>query len=254
MSAMRNCPHRNEAFAEALATRIVPCLNRSCCRRDVHVLEMGSGHWLEPAPASGSGPAARAFHCAAVVGGAMFIFGGHVYVKEKKGLQKFDDLWRLNTVGHEAGRKSALPLNILCCPQKLRSSDLHWLAATACVPPHRPQVQIWCSLTGCWVNTREQCSCNAAQTHGCSQESWEWRLVTTSGDAKPVARDFAKLAELPGGQLLLFGGLDASERRLDDAWVLDTARWLLLPCPPCVSACSNNNHERGTGTRLSSAL
>jgi len=55
--------------------------------------------------------------------------------------------------------------------------------------------------------------------------------VTTSGDTKPAARDFAKLAELPGGQLLLFGGLDSSERRLDDAWVLDTARWLLLPCP-----------------------
>ena len=62
------------------------------------MLEMGSGHWLEPAPASGSGPPARAFHCAAVVGGAMIIFGGHVYVKEKKGLQKFDDVWRLDTV------------------------------------------------------------------------------------------------------------------------------------------------------------
>ena len=43
-----------------------------------------------------------------------------------------------------------------------------------------------------------------------------------------MARDFAKLTELPSGQLLLFGGLDASERRLDDTWVLDTAR-----LPPC---------------------
>ena len=72
--------------------------------RDVHVLEMGSGHWLEPAPASGSGPPARAFHCAAVVGGAMYIFGGHVYVREKKGLQKFDDLWRLDTASRQSLR------------------------------------------------------------------------------------------------------------------------------------------------------
>ncbi len=49
-------------------------------------------------------------------------------------------------------------------------------------------------------------------------------MLQTKGDARPVARDFAKLAELTSGQLLLFGGLDASERRLDDTWVLDTAR------------------------------
>lgn len=62
------------------------------------MLEMGTGHWNEPMSASGLGPAARAFHCAASVGSHLYLFGGHVYVKEKKGLHKFDDLWELDTV------------------------------------------------------------------------------------------------------------------------------------------------------------
>lgn len=62
------------------------------------MLEMGTGHWLEPVPASRSGPDARAFHCAATMGARIYLFGGHVYVKEKKGLHKFDDLWTLDTV------------------------------------------------------------------------------------------------------------------------------------------------------------
>jgi Galactose oxidase, central domain len=43
------------------------------------------------------------------------------------------------------------------------------------------------------------------------------------GGVRPPARDFAKLTALPGGRLLLFGGLDASEKRLDDAWLFDAA-------------------------------
>jgi Galactose oxidase, central domain len=43
------------------------------------------------------------------------------------------------------------------------------------------------------------------------------------GGVRPSARDFAKLAALPGGRLLLFGGLDAAEKRLDDAWLFDAA-------------------------------
>lgn len=61
-------------------------------------MEASDAHWLRPSPASGSGPAARAFHCAAAVGRTLYIHGGHVYVKEKKGLHKFDDLWSLDTV------------------------------------------------------------------------------------------------------------------------------------------------------------
>lgn len=61
-------------------------------------MEVGDCHWLRPAPASGSGPAARAFHAAVAVRRTLYIHGGHVYVKEKKGLHKFDDLWALDTV------------------------------------------------------------------------------------------------------------------------------------------------------------
>lgn len=52
------------------------------------------------------------------------------------------------------------------------------------------------------------------------QDSWEWSQQTPpKGSPGPSARDFAAMASLPGGRLLLFGGLDASERRLDDIWI-----------------------------------
>jgi hypothetical protein len=54
---------------------------------------------------------------------------------------------------------------------------------------------------------------------------WVWtRLHAGSGSAAataPVPRDFSALAPLPDGRLLLVGGLDAADRRLDDAWVFD---------------------------------
>ena len=57
------------------------------------------------------------------------------------------------------------------------------------------------------------------------QDSWQWAHVEPDGSGlRPPARDFARLAPLPGGRLLLFGGLDAAEKRLDDAWVFDAAR------------------------------
>jgi len=43
------------------------------------------------------------------------------------------------------------------------------------------------------------------------------------GGMRPPARDFAKLTALPGGRQLLFCGLDGGEKRLDDAWLFDTA-------------------------------
>ncbi len=67
-------------------------------RRDVAVLEVGGRHWIQPAPASGSGPVARAFHAAAAFGRVLYVFGGHVYIHEKAGLHKFDDAWALDTV------------------------------------------------------------------------------------------------------------------------------------------------------------
>ena len=32
-------------------------------------------------------------NCAAAVGKKVYIFGGHVWVKQMRGLQKFDDFW-----------------------------------------------------------------------------------------------------------------------------------------------------------------
>ena len=64
---------------------------------DVVVFQTESNAWSRPGISS-SGPHARAFHCAAAVSTKLFVFGGHVWVKEKKGLQKFNDLWCLNAV------------------------------------------------------------------------------------------------------------------------------------------------------------
>ena len=52
---------------------------------------------------------------------------------------------------------------------------------------------------------------------------WAWSKVETLGP-QPAPRDFAGLVDLPDGRLLLFGGLDAAERRLDDTWIFDPAR------------------------------
>ena len=64
---------------------------------DVIVLQPEENAWSRPDMPT-AGPHARAFHCAAVISTKVFMFGGHVWVKEKKGLQKFNDLWCLNTV------------------------------------------------------------------------------------------------------------------------------------------------------------
>ncbi|DBA80892.1 hypothetical protein WJX77_007438 [Trebouxia sp. C0004] len=117
---------------------------------DVVVFQTEGHAWSRPDIPS-AGPHARAFHCAAVVSTKVFMFGGHVWVKEKKGLQKFNDLWCLNT------------------------------------------------------------------------DNWEWHQIEVAKDAPhPSARDFACIVALDGGRLLVHGGLDAAERRLDDAWIFDT--------------------------------
>ncbi|KAK9823333.1 hypothetical protein WJX72_001997 [[Myrmecia] bisecta] len=63
---------------------------------DLVVLQVGSDAWFHP-ELVGKGPAARSFHCGAAIGSRLYLFGGHVWVKEKKGLQKFNDLWCLDT-------------------------------------------------------------------------------------------------------------------------------------------------------------
>lgn len=36
--------------------------------------------------------------------------------------------------------------------------------------------------------------------------------------------DEEQMATLPGGKILLYGGVDAQDRRLDDTWLLDTSK------------------------------
>lgn len=57
------------------------------------------------------------------------------------------------------------------------------------------------------------------------QESWSWEKVEgQKGSKHPAPRDFACMLALDGNRLLLFGGLDSSDRRLDDVWVFDEAK------------------------------
>ncbi|CAL8464836.1 g4371 [Coccomyxa elongata] len=54
-------------------------------------------------------------------------------------------------------------------------------------------------------------------------DTWEWAPVELlQNAARPSPRDFAAMVDLPAGKLLLFGGLDASEKRLDDTWIFDS--------------------------------
>lgn len=66
-----------------------------------------------------------------------------------------------------------------------------------------------------------------------AQDMWAWSRVEALGP-QPAPRDFAGLVDLPDGRLLLFGGLDTAEKRLDDTWIFDPARCARLPCPPAV--------------------
>ena len=65
---------------------------------DLKVLQARTVAWFHPEVPNSTSPPARAFHCAAAVGKKVYIFGGHVWVKQMRGLQKFDDFWCLDTV------------------------------------------------------------------------------------------------------------------------------------------------------------
>ena len=62
---------------------------------DVAVLDVTNYTWLYPA-VEGTGPGKRAFHCAAVIGMSMFVFGGHIMRQQKQ--TSFNDLWCLEAV------------------------------------------------------------------------------------------------------------------------------------------------------------
>lgn len=87
---------------------------------DVAVLQAADGSWFHPgptatpavastAPAAGFSPhvhpPARAFHAAAALGRSVWLFGGHMYSKERRVLQRHNDLHVLDTVSSVWGRK-----------------------------------------------------------------------------------------------------------------------------------------------------
>lgn len=63
---------------------------------DLAVLQVDSEAWFHPTTTN-TGPPARTFHCAAAQNEFMYMFGGHTFQKDVKGLHKYSDLWRLNT-------------------------------------------------------------------------------------------------------------------------------------------------------------
>eukprot|EP00887_Chlorella_sp_A99_P006672 scaffold3.g6672.t1 len=139
---------------------------------DLHVLQCEQEAWFSPEPAA-VGPAARAFHAAAVIGRRVYIFGGHVFIKAQHKLHHFHDLWCLNT------------------------------------------------------------------------DSWEWSRLDFSPEAPhPSPRDRASMAVVGDSKLLVYGGADSTNKRLDDAWVFDlqAGTWSELrpagprPRPRCCTA------------------
>ncbi len=57
------------------------------------------------------------------------------------------------------------------------------------------------------------------------QDTWQWSQLPPRRDQPaPVARDFCCMVALEGERLLLHGGLDHSEKRLDDTWIYDAPR------------------------------
>lgn len=65
---------------------------------DLKVLQARTVAWFHPEVPNSTSPPARAFHCGAAIRKKVYIFGGHVWVKQTRGLQKFDDFWCLDTV------------------------------------------------------------------------------------------------------------------------------------------------------------
>lgn len=65
---------------------------------DIHIFQVQSQVWSSPTIAN-AGPAPRSFHAAAANKLKLFIFGGHVYQKDRA-VHKFGDLWCLDTVSY----------------------------------------------------------------------------------------------------------------------------------------------------------
>lgn len=151
---------------------------------DLSALSVEQQEFLE-LEQSAVGPAARAFHAACCVGHRVFIFGGHVFLPEQRRLHQFNDLWALDTVrpSCKEGRSISATATRSCC------AVTHLLAPPLCVV---------------------------------LQNTWQWHRQDAAPEGPlPVARDRAALVAMGKDTLVLFGGADAMNRRLDDVWTYD---------------------------------
>jgi hypothetical protein len=256
---------------------------------DLAVLQCDQEAWFAPEKAA-VGPAARAFHAAAVVGSRMYLFGGHVYVKQQHKLHQVGAGWvgrlaaryapnfvslpgrrpalrgrgrstcmkrepaerlgvparRRRALAPDPSRLLALPaqFNDLWCLNTVGNNGEEWGIVLGPgsgwqrgdIPPCRSEpvdtlcaadrLAGWC--VACMLRVgRSLCPAGfqPAALHPL-QDTWEWsRLSGEAPDApQPCPRDRAAMAPVGGGRLLVVGGADALNRRLDDAWLFDTEK------------------------------
>ena len=84
---------------------------------DLAVLQIDSEAWFHPTTTN-AGPPPRTFHCAAALGEHMYIFGGHTFQKDVKGLHKYNELWRLITVSDSNSLHGSAPSDLIAaCPR-----------------------------------------------------------------------------------------------------------------------------------------
>ena len=129
-------------------------------------------------------------------------------------IHQFNDLWCLNTVGGVGRQMSNWDTTTLCC-SAAQLANMLMLGGNHAGEAARPPRQQLSPLL-------------ALLLPPCAppQDTWEWsRLSGDEPDApRPCPRDRASLVALGSGRLLLVGGADAMNRRLDDAWVFDLER------------------------------
>ena len=172
----------------------------------------------------------------------------HVYVKAQHKLHQFNDLWCL--VGGRAGgwlgcleacssptclRLPAPGLPADSPPPQVTPTRDH-LARTRPTPPRPPTHQRDKHDTATRSDAPSLAYCRMCPWLAFSHphaihhrprqdtDTWEWQRL--SGEApeapQPCPRDRASMAAVGGGgQLLVVGGADSMNRRLDDAWLFD---------------------------------